>query len=180
VRTVVQSGVLALLLALSACSSEEQKDPYQQQLADARISAARKVEQQDKQWNASKGPAPYGAEACAASLAVLMSEDPRTMKRWRIQANKFGVRYRRDDGTNWEYRCNATPNRLRWHSFENGREGRERADDNVRYKVAQNVLTLTISGIDGADYDYTFSLPSLRQLPKVCDVPATCGTPHSG
>jgi hypothetical protein len=112
---IVAAGAF-LTVAASGCDSrtdlEKEQDRLEKKQVEIRMKAlaegAARLDKQNAEWETSKGPAPMGGEACAASIGVLMSQDPRIMKRRKLEANRFSVRYTRDDGSVWEFRCDVT------------------------------------------------------------------------
>lgn len=165
-------NVALMLLALAACDNrsefEKKLEKLDQELAASRTRALSdamgRLDRQDADWEKSKGPAPHGKEACATAIGVLMSQDPRSMTKRELDESNFSVSYKRDDGTRWEYRCEVKSDRLRWQTVENGQAGRQRLEDDLRYTVADGIMTVTARGIDGKDYKYRFQMPSLRKL----------------
>ena len=166
-------GTTALCTAAVGCgdnrsdyekAEEKIESDYQEARAAGMREAMADVDRQDREWEASQGPAPFGLPACKASVGILMSQNPKIMSGRTLEANKFAVSYRREDGTRWEYRCEVRSDRLRWALFEDGQEGRQRQEDDIRYRVKSGVLSITIRGIDGEDYPYEFSVPGLRKI----------------
>lgn len=169
-RMVLASIICTTLAGCGDSRSDYEKtqdkieSEYQASRTAATSNAVADLNRQDREWESSKGPAPHGLAACKASIGVLMSQEPRIMTGRILGENRFSVSYRREDGTRWEYRCEARPNRLRWTLFENGREGRQRQEDDIRYSVKGNVLSLMMRGVDGKDYSWRFGLPAVREI----------------
>lgn len=164
---------LMLCIALLGCGDNRSDDEKAQEKIEADYQAARaaatsnaiaSLDRQEREWEASTGPAPHGLAACKASIGILMSQEPRIMAGRELGDNRFSVSYRREDGTRWEYRCEAKPNQLRWSTFEDGQEGPQRQEDNVRYSVESGILNVTMRGMDGQDYSWRFRLPAVQEI----------------
>jgi hypothetical protein len=90
-----------------------------------------------------------------ATIATIMGKSPSIMT-CSVGKDQVIVKYTRDDGTKWSYKCSVDNNGTVLWGMENGRW---RNEDNILYEIIKDELTITdVSG----GTTKTFSLKTLK------------------
>lgn len=72
---------------------------------------------------------------CRAAIASLNGRDPEIIRVISTDGDIHRVRYTRDDGTVWTNECRVGANTAEWRMVENGRPGRWRNEDTIRFNI---------------------------------------------
>lgn len=104
-------------------------------------------------------------DICKAAVAKMMGRPVSIMTITRSAGDVHYLSYRRDDGTQWAYRCRLQGDRIIWGSEPNGRWRDQREDEVLTFRHANGGNTLVIRErfSDGFSSEQSFRASDFRR-----------------
>ncbi|MBH0050929.1 MULTISPECIES: hypothetical protein [unclassified Pseudoalteromonas] len=100
-------------------------------------------------------------QICIATIASIMGRSPSIVKIDSIKGNVTHLSYvRKDDGTNWKYRCKFEGSRVIWAS-DAGRWRTDQYDSKITFLVDENELSIFEKYSDGSGNTKKYNINQL-------------------
>lgn len=139
------AAAIAVSASLSACGNPNSHD-----VADAAADAAEQAIVETNAVIASAEDSPVSTisaadrgRICRAAIASIFGRDPSIIRVLGQADGIVRVRYSRpDDGTVWTNECRVNASTVDWRAVDNGRPGRWRTEDTLRFK--QDGASITV------------------------------------
>lgn len=93
------------------------------------------------------------SQICKAGIATLMGRSPKIMtSKHKEESNKplYIIKYNRQDGTNWSFKCNIDGSRINWGS-ESGRWRNDPLDEKLTFSISKDNKNLLVWQMQGVE-----------------------------